>query len=165
LSDKTRLSRIEISKQAFSFSIGHFTIFSATERENLHGHNFQLHCHVTAPLEENGMLFDYAIIKTLIRSLCDEIDEHVILPSRSPYLTLNEEGDYVTAEFDGETMYFLKRDVMVLPVTNTTIEEFSHHFLNKLVDHPDLQNRGITDISVRVSSSPGQYGVADWSKA
>ena len=36
-----KLGRIEIAKQALNFSAAHFTIFSQTEREDLHGHNFR----------------------------------------------------------------------------------------------------------------------------
>lgn len=157
-----RLSRIEISKEAFNYSIGHFTIFSATERENLHGHNFQLQCFVTAAVGDNGLLFDYAILKALLRDFCDEIDEQVILPANSPHLAITTEGDYVVATFNEEKMLFLKRDVTVLPIVNSTIEEFSHYFLDKLVQHPDLQDRGITNITVKVSSNPGQACTAVW---
>jgi len=163
-SQKPQLSRIEISKEAFNYSIGHFTIFSATHRENLHGHNFQMQCFVTAELGDSGLLFDYAILKQIIRGLCDEIDEQVILPANSPYLKIAKEKDYIVATFNGERLPFLERDVTILPISNTTIEAFSHYFLEKLVHHPELINRGIRAMSVKVSSSPGQLAVADWEK-
>ena len=160
---ETRLSRIEISKEALNFSIGHFTIFSRTDRENLHGHNFNLQCQATAPLNDEGLLFDYAILKKLLKQLCDELDEQVILPMHSPYLDLSEEGDYVIAMFNGEKLYFLKRDVTLLPIANSTVEEFSHYFLGLIRQHPDLIDKGIIALTVKVSSNIGQYGVAEWS--
>ncbi|MDB4151743.1 6-carboxytetrahydropterin synthase, partial [Pseudomonadales bacterium] len=72
MTETTRYTTVEIAKQALNFSIAHFTIFSATEREDLHGHNFQLECKVTAPLGDDGLLFDYGILKKLLRALCDE---------------------------------------------------------------------------------------------
>ncbi|MFT7687178.1 MAG: 6-pyruvoyltetrahydropterin/6-carboxytetrahydropterin synthase [Candidatus Azotimanducaceae bacterium] len=159
-----KLGRIEISKQAHNFSIGHFTIFSSTDREDLHGHNFQLHCNVTAHLGEDGLIFDYAILKNIIKELCDEIDEQTILPGRSPHLDIGEKDGYISAEFNKEKLLFLKRDVTVLDIANTTIEEFSHYFLKILVNHPKLQDRGIVSITVKVSSNPGQRGVATWEK-
>jgi len=158
-----RLSRIEISKEALNFSVGHFTIFSKTDRENLHGHNFQLQCHATAPLNDEGLLFDYAILKKLLKQLCDELDEQVILPLNSPHLEIGEEGDYVTAMFNGEKLMFLPRDVTLLPIANSTVEEFSHFFLEKIRQHPDLVDKGIVALTVKVSSNTGQYGVAEWS--
>jgi 6-pyruvoyltetrahydropterin/6-carboxytetrahydropterin synthase len=161
---KQRLSRIEISKEALNFSVGHFTIFSKTDRENLHGHNFQLQCQATAPLNDEGLLFDYAILKKLLKQLCDELDEQVILPAHSPHLQLGEEGVYLTAEFNGEKLYFLHRDVTVLPIANSTVEEFSHYFLGKIREHESLQGKGIVALTVKVSSNTGQYGVAEWSE-
>jgi 6-pyruvoyltetrahydropterin/6-carboxytetrahydropterin synthase len=158
-----RFSRIELAKQALNFSIGHFTILSSTTRENLHGHNFQLMCEVTAPLPEDGLVFDYGILKGLLKSLCDEVDEQMILPENSPYLTIEKDNGYTIAMFNGERIPFLDRDVTLLPVANVTVEELSHYFLGRLLKHPDLQNRGIIELAVKVSSSPGQLAVATWS--
>ena len=38
-----RTTTLELYKEEMKFSAGHFTIFSATERENLHGHNFSVY--------------------------------------------------------------------------------------------------------------------------
>ncbi|MCB1691400.1 MAG: 6-carboxytetrahydropterin synthase [Pseudomonadales bacterium] len=160
-----RTSRIEISKQALNFSIGHFTIFSETERENLHGHNFQLECELTAPVGPDGLMFDYAILKNLLRALCDEIDEQVILPANSPFLTVEQDEDYVVARFAGERIPFLHRDVTLLPVANVSVEELSRYFLDRLLVEPALAGKGIIAITVKISSSPGQFGVATWSDA
>lgn len=163
LSESSRLTRIEISKEAHNFSIGHFTIFSSTNREDLHGHNFQLHCNATAVLNDEGLMFDYAILKQLLKTLCDEIDEQVILPLKSPHLTITEEGDYVVADFDKEKLYFLHRDVTLLPIANSTVEEFSHYFLGRILEHPNLEGKDVLALTVKVSSNSGQFGVAEWS--
>lgn len=159
---KPRVSRIEIAKHALNFSIAHFTIFSATERENLHGHNFQVQCEILAPVLENGLTFDYGIIKTAVRELCDFLDEKTILPENSPYLKLEQEGDYTVAIFDGERLPFLHRDVMTLPVRNTTVEELSWYILEHLLESQDLKDRGLMEMTVKVSSSPGQTGCSTW---
>lgn len=160
----TRKSRIEISKQALNFSIGHFTVLSATERENLHGHNYQLECAVTAPVSDEGLVFNYGILKDLLKKLCDDIDEQVILPANSPYVTIEKEDGYTIAIFNDERIPFLDRDATVLPIANATVEEFSHYFLQRLLEHPGLRDRGISEITVRIGSSPGQYGSATWSQ-
>ncbi|MFT4631284.1 MAG: 6-pyruvoyltetrahydropterin/6-carboxytetrahydropterin synthase [Candidatus Pseudothioglobus sp.] len=165
MSEIKRLTTVEIAKQALNFSIAHFTIFSETDREDLHGHNFQLECKVTAPLADDGLLFDYGILKKLLRALCDEIDEQVILPGHSPHLQLTEEDGYTIAHFNGERIPFLPRDVTILPIANTTVEEFSHYFLEKLKHDKLIQQNAIVALSVKVSSSPGQYGIADWRQA
>jgi 6-pyruvoyltetrahydropterin/6-carboxytetrahydropterin synthase len=157
-----RYCRIEIAKHALNFSVAHFTIFSKTERENLHGHNFQVACDLTGPVSNDGLTFDYGIIKRVIRGLCDELDEQVILPDRSPYLEILEEDDYTIAVFNGERLPFLARDVTILPIANTTVEEFSNYLLHRMLDHPEFKDREIVQLTVKVSSSPGQTGCSTW---
>lgn len=157
-----RYCRIEIAKHALNFSVAHFTIFSKTERENLHGHNFQVACDLTGLVSNDGLMFDYGIIKRVIRSLCDELDEQVILPELSPHLELLEENGYTIAVFNGERLPFLPRDVTVLPIANTTVEEFSHYLLHRMLDHPEFKDRQIVKLTVKVSSSPGQTGCSTW---
>ncbi|MEX0942727.1 MAG: 6-carboxytetrahydropterin synthase [Pseudomonadales bacterium] len=162
--DKPRESRIEISRQALNFSVGHFTILSATKRENLHGHNFQLVCEFAAPLGKDGLMFDYGMLKDVLRGLCDEIDEQMILPGNSPYLSIEKQDSYTIAIFNDERIPFLERDVTILPIANVTVEELSHYFLDKLLLHPHLKDRGISEITIKIGSSPGQFGVATWPK-
>ena len=157
-----RLSTIELNKEALNFSIAHFTIFNATEREDLHGHNYQLECKATAPLSDTGLLFDYAILKRLLRAMCDEIDEHMILPSLSPFLEIEQGNDYTYGLFNGERIPFLPRDLIILPISNSTVEELSHYFLNRVLNHPDLADAGIVELTIKVLSSPGQGASAHW---
>lgn len=157
-----RYSRIEIAKHALNFSIAHFTIFSATERENLHGHNFQVECEILAPVLENGLTFDYGIIKRAVRKLCDSLNEKTVLPKNSPHLELEIDGDYTVAIFNGERLPFLQRDVLILPVRNTTVEELSWYVLEHLMNSDDLKDRGLREMTVKVSSSPGQTGCSTW---
>ena len=82
------LTTIEISKDYLHFNSAHFTIFSATEREDLHGHTFYVRAYVTSPVDDNGLAFDYNILKSKLMALCDHLDEKVLLPERSPHLDL-----------------------------------------------------------------------------
>jgi 6-pyruvoyltetrahydropterin/6-carboxytetrahydropterin synthase len=157
-----RYSRIEIRKQALNFSVAHFTIFNATERENLHGHNFQVEVEITAPVGKDGLMFDYGIIKKILRGVCDELDEQVLLPANSPHMQIEQEEDYTYALFNGERIPFLSRDLTILPIANTTVEELSDYLLKLLLAHDGFKDRGIVEMTVKVSSSPGQAGCADW---
>lgn len=157
-----KIGRIEIAKQAMNFSAAHFTIFSATDREDLHGHNWQVECDLTSPVDDNGLIFDYTIIKTLIKELCDELDEKTILPENSPYLDLTTEGPYVIAIYGDERIPFLPRDVVTLPIANASVEELAHYILKRVLEHPDITRQDIRDMTIRVSSSPGQNGSATW---
>lgn len=113
---------IELAKEAMKFSAGHFTIFSASERERLHGHNFTVYAAITGPVDDNGMLTDYVPVKRALFELCAEYNEYFLLPGESPHLRLREEGVMVIAEFNGEDIPFRRGDVRVLPIRNVTVE-------------------------------------------
>ena len=75
---------IEISKEYLHFAAAHFTLFSATDRENLHGHNFQVTLDAEAAIQADGLTFDYNILKKALKQLCDDLDEQVLMPSETP---------------------------------------------------------------------------------
>lgn len=148
---------IRLAKENMKFSAGHFTIFSASERERLHGHNFRVELDIEARMLGNGMCFDYGIYKARVVALCRELNEWTILPTRSPHLRVEEDGEHVYAHFNGERIPFLRGDVLLLPIENATLEEFSAYFLDRLMDDVDtLRALRIEAMDVRVFSGPGQ---------
>lgn len=157
-----RYARIEIAKEYLGFSAAHFTIFNARERENLHGHSFRIACEVLAPVGADGLCFDYGKLKALLAGWCNELDERLLLPGQSPHLRVETTPDGVRAHFADETLQFLARDVLVLPVANITVEALSHWLLERLRDEPLLTDAGVCAIEARVSSGSGQWGSARW---
>lgn len=162
----TVLATIELFKEAMKFSAGHFTIFSATHRENLHGHNFTLHVELSAEVSEEGLVFDYRAMKERLIELCKQFNEIVLLPERNPHLLLRRENGRVFAQFNGEELVFLDRDVKLLPIRNVTVEELASYLLgiisSEIVAHPDYR---IVAAAVRVFSGPGQSARVQWSAA
>ena len=154
---------IEINKENLKFSAAHFTIFSATERERLHGHNFSVSVSITAPVDENGMCFSYQELKTIVGALCDELDEYTLLPTQSLHLLVTDNDEYYIAKFNDETLYFTKTDTKLLPIRNTTVEEYSRYLLSRLLeDTVFFQAYQIKSVVLKVSSAPGQWGAAGW---
>ena len=148
---------IRLAKQNMKFSAGHFTIFSASERERLHGHNFFVEVDLHARMQFNGLCFDYGIYKDRVVALCRELNEWMILPTRSPHLRIEEDGDHVIAVFAGQRIPFLREDVKLLPIENATLEEFAGWFLARLgEDRAALRAHAIEEIEVRVASAPRQ---------
>jgi 6-pyruvoyltetrahydropterin/6-carboxytetrahydropterin synthase len=155
----TRLATVDIHAEEHSFSAGHFTIFSATQREDMHGHNYRVTVSMHVELQENGMAFDYRIYKNKLRALCDQLDRRFLLPSQSQYLKIEDAGDMWIGHFNHEKIPFLKRDVLILPICNVTIEELSHWFLGQLTQNKEeLALHGIKDIIVKVFNGPSQSG-------
>ena len=145
------------------FSAGHFTIFSATERERLHGHNFQVRVEVTAKVQDSGITYDYSLTRRKVLALCKSLNEYMLLPRYSPYLKLSEDELYYYAEFNGESMSFLKTDTQVLPIKNVTSEGLAEWFVNELIrDEADLAAKEIVAIKVTISITVGQTASATW---
>lgn len=157
----SRLTTLHIDKESHKFSVAHYTIFSETERERLHGHNYSVSARIVAPMGPNGFAADYNVYKNRIKALCDELDEYMILAGDSPYQVIKEQGEELVVSFANETMRFLARDCRVLPLLNATVEEFSHYLLHQLLalsSEDDLR-----ELCVCVASGPGQRGCAEWS--
>jgi 6-pyruvoyltetrahydropterin/6-carboxytetrahydropterin synthase len=153
------LTTLRLSKEAFKFSAGHFTLFSATERENLHGHNFTLAAEFTCEVDSSGLAFDYGLGKTAVKDLCDRLDETFLLPTQSPWLEIDDSSEpgRILACFADERIPFLERDVTLLPVANISVEELARWTATELhrtfADNPDLHIHGL---STEVASGPGQ---------
>lgn len=160
-----KTTTIEIEKQYLHFSIAHFTIFSASERERLHGHNIRLAVKITGEIDENGLCFDYAIYKKVLKELCARFDEYTLIAKDSPHLTITEEGDFYNVVHNGICMPLLKTDTILLPILNVTIEELAHYLLQELLGDFKLVNElGVSAMEMRVSSGPDQWARAEWQK-
>ena len=157
----SRSAVIELHPSEFHFSAGHFTIFSAGEREDLHGHNYSVSVSLHVFLNDNGMAFDYRLYKKKLHALCEQLDRRFLLAGQSKYLVIKEEGDMLIAHFGKERIPFLKRDALILPITNVTIEELSHWFLQELIkDHEEVIRHHVQKMTVSVFNGPGQSGTA-----
>ncbi len=159
-------TRIEVFKESMKFSAAHFTIFSATERERLHGHNFSVYAMIDAPVGDNGMCFSYVELKDRLRALCETLDEYMVLPAQSPYLQIEDAAPQWRVRFADEEMYFLQSDCRVLPIRNSTVEEYSRYLLTELLeDDAFIASAEISEIVIKVSSGPGQSGSSTWMRA
>lgn len=159
-----RLSVIELHKENMKFSAGHFTIFSATQREKMHGHNYTVHVAITTVVKDIGLSFDYRFYKDKIYGLCRELNGLFLLPERSQYLKITPKGHAYHILFGEEEFLFPMADVCILPLVNITVEELSQWFVDQLTtDKNELDAYNIRAISIKVFSSPGQSGSANWS--
>ena len=156
-----RLATLYIDKESHKFSAAHYTIFSATERERLHGHNYSVSAMIAAPMGDNGFAADYNVYKRRIKALCDELDEYMVLPEYSPYQSVVEDGENYRVVFNGEELQFLRSDTLLLPIVNATVEEFAHYLLRRMLE--ESAGEAIAELQVCVASGPGQKGCASWS--
>ena len=153
---------IEIEKEYLKFSSAHFLIFPDGSAERLHGHNYRVFAEVEGSLTRFGLVIDFQHIKPVIRDLCDELDEHWIVPGEHPELTVERLPDGSTEVRYRERRYVApSEDVLVLPINNTSAENFAAYLGRELLSRlgqrfPDLDVRLLR---VAVEETPGQRGV------
>jgi 6-pyruvoyltetrahydropterin/6-carboxytetrahydropterin synthase len=155
-----RLTTLYIDKESHKFSSAHYTIFSERERERLHGHNYSVSARIVAPIGGNGFSADYNVYKSRLKSLCDSLDEYMLLAGDSPFQKITEEGLFYKVTFADDEMLFLQSDTLILPILNATVEEFSHYLLGKLLT--ESVGEDLREVELCVASGPGQRGCSLW---
>ena len=149
---------MRLCKEDMKFSAGHFTIFDATRRERMHGHNHTVRCELTGVVGDDGMIADYGIFKSMLRDACDEWDEIFLLPGRSPHLDVAESDGRVCATFHGEAIEMPASDALILPIANISLEELAELMATRLLGrHAHIFKRAqISRLTLGISSGPGQ---------
>jgi 6-pyruvoyltetrahydropterin/6-carboxytetrahydropterin synthase len=97
-----------------------------------------------------------------VRAVCDELDEHLLLPGRHPVLTTNAQADGQLEIRYRERRYLVpSNEVLVLPITNTSAENLAAHVGGEIRSRmrerwPALRVRRL---QVGIEETPGQQGV------
>ncbi len=164
----TRFATIELHKDALAFSAGHLMVLSASERETLHGHDYRVAAAFYTALGENGLALDLREYRDKLQALCETLDYHFILPGNCRHLTIQDhptDTQQWQLRFNQTNFALLKKDVMILPISNVTLEELSFWFLQQLTTHPDdLNNQGIYGMRMTVFNGRNESGSAEWGR-
>jgi 6-pyruvoyltetrahydropterin/6-carboxytetrahydropterin synthase len=153
---------VSVAKDYLVFSSAHFITFAGHRCEGLHGHNYRARATVEGALdEETWFVFDFVVLKHLMKELCDEIDHKVLLPLTSPKIQVTEEGDSVNVGVEGTPRYrFPRVDCSLLPVPNTTVEMLAEMLAGRLKARLEQMGaRGLTAIEIEIEENFGQWAV------
>jgi len=169
-------STLELGKEDMKFSAAHYTVFSATERERLHGHTHVVRVQLTGPVAADGMIANYALFKSRVRELCKKYDETYLVPANSPHIKVEfvegaSDAGKVRITHNGLSQELPADDVRVLPVANVTLEELSMLLLHEVVGEAPAgegswaDSHQIIAVTVKVSSDGGrgQWASTSWS--
>ena len=156
----SRLTTLYIDKEAHKFSAAHYTIFSASDRERLHGHNYSVSARIVAEMGDNGFSADYNVYKRKLAALCEPLDEYMLVAADSPYQSVEMTDDEVWVVFDGRTLKFPADETLLLPIANVTVEALAHYLLEKLIQ--ESEDHALVEVELGVSSGAGQTGSAIW---
>ena len=78
--------RVRVTKDYLVFSAAHFITFNGNICERLHGHNYQVEAELHGPLDENHYVIDFIALRDHLKKLVDELDHHVLLPTKHPQI-------------------------------------------------------------------------------
>lgn len=157
---------VRVYKQYFNFASSHFLIFSDGGREELHGHNYQVRVQVNGAVGPDDMVLDFCKLKPLVKRFCDTLDHRLLLPGEHDALKITPDDDHLQVAFrrnDGGTDRFLfpARDVVILPIRNTSTERLAEYLAGQLVEalRAEASDAHLQSLSIEVEEAGGQCGL------
>jgi 6-pyruvoyltetrahydropterin/6-carboxytetrahydropterin synthase len=166
MNDQREHYTVHLAKEDFKFSAAHFTLFPDGQAELLHGHNYQVELELTGEgLDGYGLLCDFVAVKRAIRGACERLDTRTLVPRDSRELTFYQGGaghrgeaghdeDGMVVIYRDRRYVFPARDVLVLPLVNTSIELLARWLWHELA--PGLLGTQVTGLGVSVAETAGQ---------
>ncbi len=152
--------RVRVTKDHLVFSAAHFITFNGNICERLHGHNWCTAVELSGPLDENRYVFDFIALRDAMQKIVNELDHHVLLPTRHRQIRIQSDEREVTATFEARRWIFPREDCVLLPVENTTAEEIAAWIAARLRDIVIAQpNSNIETIQVEVEENFGQWAI------
>jgi 6-pyruvoyltetrahydropterin/6-carboxytetrahydropterin synthase len=151
-----------LSKDYLVFSAGHFITFNGDVCERLHGHNYRVSAEVHGPLDENQYVVDFIALRDTLKSIVDELDHHMLLPTDHPLIRVKADEQEVEVTFRERRWVFPRCDCILLPIPNTTTELLARHIGHKLL--AALQARtGVSPalLRIEVDECEGQSAVCE----
>src|SRR3954453_24078163 len=82
--------KVRVIKDHLVFCSGHFISYEGDKCERLHGHNYVTAVEVEGVLEQNYYVFDFIALKPHAKSVTDELDHRMMLPTRNPLILVDD---------------------------------------------------------------------------
>jgi 6-pyruvoyltetrahydropterin/6-carboxytetrahydropterin synthase len=155
--------KVRVAKDSFVFCSGHFISYEGDRCERLHGHNYRATVEVEGPLDPNQYVFDFIALKHRTKTIVDELDHYMLLPTRNPYISVQEGEKSVRVRYRDREWLFPRSDCVLLPVENTTAELLARYIAQRLADelrrHHGYQPQLLR---VEVEENVGQSAICEW---
>jgi 6-pyruvoyltetrahydropterin/6-carboxytetrahydropterin synthase len=123
---------VRLSKDYLVFSAGHFITYDGGVCERLHGHNWRVSAEVHGPLDENHYVVNFLALRDALRTIVDELDHRMLLPTRHPQIRVAAGPREVEVTFQDRRWVFPRGDCVLLEVENTTSELLARYIAQRL---------------------------------
>lgn len=149
--------RIHIARERYKFSCAHMTVFPDGRKERLHGHNYYLAVELELAEASFATMVEFEPIKVAMAALCDEWKERLLLAAANPHYELvRDDGTELEFRLCGERYVVPRRDALLLPIDNVSVEALSAYAAAVLMGRLALRRPPVTGLRVVVSENPGQ---------
>jgi 6-pyruvoyltetrahydropterin/6-carboxytetrahydropterin synthase len=151
--------RVSVTKDYLVFASAHFITLPGHRCEPLHGHNYRTGVAIEGGLDpEAHFVFDFSVLKQLMKRLTEEIDHKVLLPLESEMVKVSTQGASVAVAVDGKPRYvFPVEDCALLPVPNTTVEMLARYLARRVKAEVDRAAAvRLSAIEIEVEENFGQ---------
>src|SRR4051794_11942157 len=154
---------VRVSKDYLVFCSGHFISYEGDKCERLHGHNYRAAVEVVGDLDENHYVFDFIALKNRTKSITDELDHRMMLPTRNALILVEDGPRSVRVRYRDREWLFPRDDCVLLPIENTTAELLARYIARRLLDDLERQHNYRPDVlRVEVEESFGQSACCEW---
>jgi 6-pyruvoyltetrahydropterin/6-carboxytetrahydropterin synthase len=158
--------KVRVTKDHLVFCSGHFISYEGDRCERLHGHNYRTTVEIEGDLDENQYVFDFIALKHRTKAIADELDHRMLLPTRNPFIKLEETGRSVHVRYRDREWLFPRDDCVLLPIENTTAELLARYVGQRLLDDLKKQHQ-FTPVVLRVEveENIGQSATYEWRRS
>ncbi len=111
---------IDVAKSELSFAAGHFITYGGGRCERLHGHNYRVGVRISGELNDDGLVYDFVALKRRVSALVADLDHKMLVQTENLTLGVDADDREVRVLHGEYTYVFPRRDVVLLPIENTT---------------------------------------------
>jgi 6-pyruvoyltetrahydropterin/6-carboxytetrahydropterin synthase len=155
--------KVRVIKDQLVFCCGHFISYHGHQCERLHGHNYRASVEVEGGLQEDYYVFDFIALKHRTKEITDELDHHMLLATRNPVISVEENELSVRVRYRDREWVFPRGDCVLLPIENTTAELLARYIATRLADVLGREEGFVPDVlRVEVEEAPGQSATVEW---
>lgn len=150
--------KVSVERNRLRFAAAHMATFHG-DCEPLHGHNYDVIVELEGDLTEESWVWDFGALKQAARALAEQLDHKFLLQRESKLLEIQEGTDSWKVRFGDRGYVLPKRDVIALPMDNTTTERLAEWFAAGILRYLDENGGGnVRKVTIGVEEMPGQTG-------
>ena len=148
--------KVTVEQGNLRFGAAHFITFGG-KCERLHGHNYAVSLTLEGPLTSDSYVFDFVVLKEIVRRVTEALDHRFLLPLHNEHLTKQEREGHWEIHFGERRYVFPARDVLALPVDNVTAERLAEYIWGEVAKElRSVESAHPVCMTVGVEEAPGQ---------